>query len=196
MAAVEIDETELMAHRNVSATMAALLNNPKTRQTVLRAVKTVNPQAAIPEIDAAEAPLAQLAEVAKKVDDLRASIDKDAKDREAAKALDTMHREWDSGRAALRSDGYGEDAIKKIEDFMEKEGIRSHKIAAAAFERLNPQPIAIGAAPRFFGSTEVLDSGARKDNAFLTALFEGDTEGATNSMVAQTLTELRSGNGA
>ena len=52
----EIEESELLAHRNVTALFNEMLANPAVRSQLLPLVKKTRPNAAIPEVDAA-APL-------------------------------------------------------------------------------------------------------------------------------------------
>lgn len=64
------------------ATLRALTSNPKTRETVQRALKTLNPNLVIPEIDAKDAVLAQVGESNKRVEKLEQQIqERDIRDR-------------------------------------------------------------------------------------------------------------------
>ena len=188
----EVSEVDLQNFQAVSGTMAALLANPATRQTVLKAVKTVKPTAVIPEIDAAAPVLAELAEVTKSVKELKDGLAKDAADRAEAAKLADLRAEWTKGQAELRAAGYTSEAITKIEEIMEKEGIRRHDIAAREFDRLNPPDTAVAGSNRF----DIFSPEARKDDGFLKSLFEGDNEGALNAQINQTLRAVRTGQAA
>lgn len=194
MAKVEVEETDLVNFQAVSGTMAALLANPATRQTVLKAVKTVKPTAVIPEIDAAAPVLAELGAVTKLVTDLRADLTKDKTDREEAARLADLRAEWAAGQAVLRGQGYTSAAITAIEAIMEKEGIRSHEIAANHWSKLNPPDTAISGSNRF----DIFSEAARKDDGFLNSLFEtnGQSEGALNDQINQALRNARTGQAA
>lgn len=190
MATVEIDEAELQNFRNVSGTMAALLGNPKTRRQVLSAVKTIKPEASIPELDAAEPVLGEVAELRKTMSEFIAEQKKQRETEAETRAKEALTAEWNAGRKALKDEGYSDEALTKIEKFMEEEGIRKHSTAAAAYSRLFPEPKALDHSARYI--SPILDPVARKDNTFLESMLKGDTDGIElDGMIQQTLREVR-----
>lgn len=151
MPKIEIEESELADLKRVQGFASAALANPKTRQTMLRVQKELNPDSVIPELDAAEGVLTQVRGVEEKLDALNRKLDeraaKDAEDRVTAE----FSRKIASGREYLTKSGYGADGIAKIEALMDAEGIVSYPAAMAYFEKLNPPqaPSDVSRAGRF-----------------------------------------------
>lgn len=138
MAAVEIEESELAQYRGIAQTLQAWMSNPKARKKILEARKEIDPNAIIPELDAA----APINEAMSKLDEKLMALDKklsdDAAAREQSEKMSKLNSQWESGRVKLRSSGYTEEGIKKVEELMEKEGIANHEAGAAYYDRLNP----------------------------------------------------------
>lgn len=193
MPMIEIDEAQLLDLKNASGTLGLLLGNPKTRGTVLKAVKEIRPDVAIPEVDAAAPVQAGIAEMQKELAEFRASVAKEKEEREHAEKQAKALSRWEQGKAELRSEGWTDEAIGKIEELMEKEGIASHAAGAAYFERLNPPaaPLAGGSARAML---PVLDQGARENSEYLKKIFEGDlSDGTLMGEVNAALREARTG---
>jgi hypothetical protein len=138
MALVEIDDSELAAHRRVTDAMQKLLANPKTRRKVLEAQKELNPDVPIPELDSAEPVREELAGLNKRLELMQKAMEDEKAEREKRDRLAAMQSVWDSGRSKLRASGYTDEGLTQVEKFMEDRGIADHEIAAAAFERLHP----------------------------------------------------------
>ena len=81
MALVEVDETELAAHRQVTATMNKLLNNPKTRRQILQAQKDLNPELVIPELEATVAVQGEVSKLAERLDAMAKAQDDERAER-------------------------------------------------------------------------------------------------------------------
>lgn len=144
MATVEIEESELAQYKGIAQTLQTWMNNPKARQKILEARKEIDPNAVIPEIDAAKPINEAMSKLDEKLTAFEKRLDEDKTAREDAKKLAELNTRWESGRQTLRSKGYTEEGIKKVEELMEKEGIANHDAGAAYYDRLNPpeEPIA------------------------------------------------------
>lgn len=190
MAKAEIDETELLANRQVVEAMQKMLANPKSRELVLKAQKVVNPDAVIPEIDA-RAPLESA------LDEIRKELAKDREDRAkerdeavAAKKREEFTAGWERQKQALRTQGYTDEGLKKIEEHAEKEGIPSLRAAAADWEKLNPSP---PPAQPTGGIPFDIFNPPENDAAELKALMDsrGDDPMALNKLIGKSLAEAR-----
>ena len=168
MALVEVDETELAAHRQVTANMNKLLQNPKTRRQLLELQQQLNPDTVIPELAATEAVKGDVSKLAEQLAALQKSIDDDKAEREKQVKLDQIQSQWDKGRSLLRNQGYTDEGISVVEKFMEDRGIADHEVAAAAHERLYPpqEPVKNIGSNRF----DLFEPEARSDE-HLKALF-------------------------
>lgn len=140
MAKVEIDETALQQYGQVAAFVKAALDNPETRNDVLKIQKRLNPKAVIPEIDTQDKVAAALEGIQKQIADDRAERQKEKADAEEAAARSRLATKWTAGQEFAKENGYSEEGLGKLEEFMQAEGISSHQHAMAAFERLNPRP--------------------------------------------------------
>jgi hypothetical protein len=191
MAQVEIDEAELVGLRQLHGVFNKMMNsNPKARKLVLQAQKLVNPDAAIPEIDASNEVMDEVQKLRTEMGEFMGKIKEKETEAEKATRLASLESKWNEGRAQLRAEGYNEDGIKKIEDLMEKETIPNHRAAAAYFEKLNPQPDPIASVSNkfdFFSAKPVTDSDDK-----MKKLME-DPDQFANMMVGETLSEIRSG---
>ena len=193
MAQVEIDETELSQYRTLSETVKRWMGNPDARRKVLEAQKAIDPNAIIPELDAAKPLEGALAKMDEKLTALDARLAKDAADREQAAKIAKLNSQWESGRSSLRSAGYTEEGIKKVEELMEKEGIANHDAAAAYYDKLNPPEVPV--APSNSGFDVLMNNFAAatgEDEAGRKAMFENPDQWA-NTEIAKTLNEIRYG---
>ena len=134
MPLVEVDEGELNVARSAKALLDKL-GTGATRAQLLGLVKTVNPDAPIPEIDS-QVPVfneinglkAELAAERKAREDDKAATEKGARERKVEKAIS-------HGREVLRSQGYTQDGIEKVEKLMADKGILDYEDAVAVYER-------------------------------------------------------------
>lgn len=168
MPEVMIDESELENYKSLTGFIQKALANPKTRESILRAQKTLNPDASIPELDAAEPLRNELTAMREEMKTFREETLREKQDRDQAEKMSKMSQKWEQGRDRVRAQGYSEDGIKAVEALMENEGILNHEAGLAYFERLNPpsDPIAVGSS-RFdlFGQKE-------GDDDFMKSLME------------------------
>lgn len=189
MALVEIDETELAAHRQVTATMNKLLNNPKTRRQILEAQKALNPELVIPELEAAAAVQGDVSKLSEQLAALQKSMEDDKAEREQQARLSELQSKWDQGRAKLRAQGYTDEGLATVEKFMEEHGVADHVLAAAAHEKLYPpvEPVkSIG------GNRFDLFEPENRTGEHMKALFENpDNPMALDSIINDTLRQVR-----
>ncbi len=191
MALVDIDEGELARLRAVNSTVAKMLQNPKTRTKVLELQKLNDPSVSIPELDAVQPALEASAALQAELTAFRQERAEEKAAREAEKVSANARSEWEKGRSTLRREGWNDEGVQKIEEFMEKRGIADHEVAAIAFEKLHPptQPVA-GSSNRFDLFAQP-NSGADE----LKALFEGkmSEDAFANVMTQKTLADVRGG---
>lgn len=152
MPKVEIEESELAALQQVTKFFQTGLANPKTRQDVLRLQKTLNPEAVIPELEAADHVSATVKTVEEKVDAVLKRLDERlAKDEETSREK-TLREQVDTGRAQLRAAGYNAEGVEKVEKFMLENGVANYAAGMAYFEKLNPPSAPADASTSRWGS--------------------------------------------
>ena len=188
---VEITEEELLGQRQIVQFVEAGLNNPKTRRKFLEIQRELNPNAAIPELDAA-APIET--EIGKLREELaaekKAREDSEAKRIEDAK-MDKIRAEWNQGRAMARDSGYTDEGIEAISKYMEEKGILDWEVGLAAFERKNPPPAP--SSPIGHNSFDVFNPPAADENTFMKSMMDskGDNESALSQEVSSVLRDIR-----
>ena len=102
MAAVQIEEAELLNHRGNTAALAAMLANKDARKLVLQAQKIVKPDAVIPEIDA-RAPVDEaVAALTKRLDEEKAEREKEKRERDEKERLDSFKNSWERQKQIVR----------------------------------------------------------------------------------------------
>lgn len=187
----DIDETELVNLRNVTAAVQKMLANPSARAKLLAAQKEVNPNAVIPEIDSAKPVYEALDGVKGELKALKEQREADIAEAKKEKAIADLTAKWETGRTAARRAGYTEDGLNALEAFMETNGVADHKIAMPAFERINPPqaPIDAMGVQKFdvFG-------GIKNDGDDVKLLLEGNEQAFLNKRIKDTLSGVRTGN--
>ncbi len=192
MAVVEVDETQWASATRVVGTVEKMLANPQTRRAILEAQKVLNPNLSIPEIDAPAAGMARIAQLEAALEAQRQAFEDDKKGRAEEKRRQTLEEKWDAGRNRLKRAGWSDEGISKVEKFMEERLVADHEVAAAAFERLNPEPAAVvTSSPNRFDLFATKNSGASDEASKM--LLAGNDEGFLANMIPQTLAELRGG---
>lgn len=146
MALIEVDSdeysrlvAELQTARPSKALLDRLGNNAKTRRQVLQLYKEVDPNASIPEIDAASPVLEEVNKTRAEMAVLQKKLD----DRDAAEARATREREVQNsitlGQDRLRTAGWTDEGITNVEKLMQDRGLTDYEAAAALFERSQPK---------------------------------------------------------
>lgn len=192
----EIDAAELANLRQLQSVFTTMLNHPEAREMVLRAQKKVNPNVAIPEIDAADQVAAPLKEKLTKTDEALAEIQKqlaeDRASRESERKLADFKAAWDAQKSRLRNNGYLDGAIENIEKIAHEKGIADLEIAAAVYDK--QQPPASPVQPTGFGSWNFFEEqeGPNQDE-FLKSLMNtrGEAEGTLHKQINSVLREAR-----
>ncbi len=184
MAKREIDESVLQQYASLAKFYEASLANPETRQDVLKIQKKLNPKAVIPELDAQEPVNAALAEIRKELAEDRAARAKEKEEAEALAARKSLENKWMSGQAKARDLGYSDEGLKKLEEFMQENGVADHEIAMSHFEKINPRetPIASNANP----FSNIFSPDMRKSDE-MKGLFENHGDGWLNQQINATL---------
>jgi|SRR5579863_4668699 len=190
MAKIEIDETEYAALGGIKRTVDAMLANPEARKKLLSAQKTVNPNAVIPEIDAAEPVKAELEATNKTLADIRKEIAEEKAARELQAQTDKFMAEWEKQKAKLRKDGFFDEAIDEIEKLAKEKNIADLDLAASHYIRLHPPeaPVQPGTSSHWnlFDPTEAEES-LIKD--FLPS--QGEDNSVLNKAIKKSLDETR-----
>lgn len=192
MPQIELDEAQyaelarVPEYRSVFEMITGIMKNPKARKKLLEARKEADPNASIPELDAAAPINAEISAVREELAATRKELSDDKTARETAKKLANLESQWERGRAELRTQGYTDEGITAIEALMEKEGIASHAAASAYYDRLNPpaEPISPSS-----GRLGIFDAPAKDD--VMRMLHDGNDEGFLKETVSQTLGEIR-----
>lgn len=196
---IEVDETAFLASQNVVKTVQAMLGNPKSRKMLQQAQKVVMPDVPIPELDAA-APINEAVEAVRNefqtyVKEERERRQKEDEDRR----LDGLRTRYESGRAKLRSQGYLDDAIEKIEALMLEKGIVDHEDAQIIFERRNPPPAPpVQPSSGGWNFFDQSSSGQAENDEYVKSLMatRGQDEGALHRMTQAALSEVRGQGGS
>ena len=208
MAKVEIDESELLASQATIRAVNGMLANPAARKLLLQARKTADPNAVIPEIDAAAPVTARLDEIQQQLlagktaaaEELAAikaerEAEKLARAEQAeadrqAKLVRDFEEGWQRQKAALRQDGWRDEGIAEVVAHAEKHGIADLEIAAAHWEKLHPpaEPVQ----PNSTGSWGFMDN-IPDDDKFVKAMIasKGEDEGALNAEINASLRDFR-----
>lgn len=191
MPVVEVEESELLSGRKVVAAVDAMLKNPKARKLVLQAQKEINPNAVIPEIDAAAPVNEAIGKITSEFEAFKADQAKKESDRDTAEKKKELQSAWMKGQSAARDEGYDAEGIANLEKFMEEKGIFDHEIAIPAYERLHPRPVPVQ--PSGMGMWGMLDPQGDKADDTMKKLIEskGEDEGLLASMVRTAQNEYR-----
>lgn len=162
MALREVDEAEYAALQGVHGVVAKMMANKASRELVLKARKVIDPNASIPEIDAAEPVKGELTEIRGLVQSLNDRLDKDATQRAEADQIARFQNKWADQEADLRRGGWRPAGIKAVREFAEEHGITDLSIAADAWQVRNPDPApsttSNGAWDMFSGSSDKADT--------------------------------------
>lgn len=191
MPKIEVEESEFLASQQVTQTVAKMLQNPKARRLVQEATKIVRPDAVIPEIDAAAPVMEAVANLRKELDDERAERKKERDERASNETTNELKTKWQAGQSMARDQGYTDDGLKALEDFMQAEGIFSHKIGIAAFEREHPPAQLVQPSGMTAWDFIQPEKGAESD--FMKKMLEsqGEDDGALRQEVNGTLSGFR-----
>ena len=150
MARVEIDEAELATHRGLTAALNGMLANPKSRSLVLQARKIADPNAHVPEVDAAAPIIGEMQRIREEMAAERKARKEEAEKAAEERAIATAQATLDKQEAQLRTAGWRDDGIAAVRKHAEERGIFDLEVAAAHFEKLNPPPEPV--TPNGFGS--------------------------------------------
>ena len=141
MAAVEIDEVELLRLRKQDQTVQHIWGNPKARRKIQEAVKEADPNMRIPELEIEEAAKAPVMALEKTVKELQEQIAADKADREKNDKLNALNYSVETGFGKLRKAGWTDDGLTEVKKLMEERGIIDPEIAAAYYEKQHPPQV-------------------------------------------------------
>ena len=194
MAVVQIDESELLSQRAVVETVNRMLADKGARKLLLQARKMAEPNAVIPEIDAAAPLESELAAFRKELADERAIRAKEKQDQDEQRAIANFTTKWNEQKSALRREGWRDDGIAEIEKHAQNHGIADLEIAAAHYEKLHP-PSEV-AQPSSTGGWNFFD-GPADDDKFVESMIasKGDDDGALNREIGAAIKDFRNQSG-
>jgi len=187
----EVDETAFLNNKKLADTVALMLKNPEARRRVLEAQKIVQPDAVIPEIDAAKPLQDALEATTKKFDEALAAIQKEREDEKKEKTLGALKDKWQKGHDGLKASGWTDEGIAGVEKLMEEKGIGSHEDAAIIFERNNPPTEPVSPAYGAFFETKQAADTDEDMKALIGA--RGESDHVLNKMIDATLRDVRGG---
>ena len=182
----EIDENEYAEYQRLREVASLIQKNPEATRRLQEAVAIAAPDRIGPEIRIRNEMNERLSGIEKLLADDRAERAKEREERQAEESKRELESRWLKGRTALRSAGYNDDGIAKIEELMEQRGVADHEVAAAYFERENPPPDPVvtgGSRWNFFDMP--------KDDVSLDALMKGDDEAFLRQAVPAVLKDMR-----
>ncbi len=199
MARVEIDESELVALQSVHRAVSSLMTHPEARQMVLEARKKVDPNAMIPELDAAKPIKDEMAKIRQEQSDFMKKIEDDRIARETTEKTNQFKASWETSKSRVRGDypHFNDEALKAIEDMCVERGIADFEAGAALFAKKNPPPTP--EAPSGFGSGwNFFDAPSQQGEdesmkKYIEAQMKsgGDDDRALDSMIRETLSDVR-----
>src|ERR1700744_3076961 len=169
MARIEVEESDLVAASQLTATVQGMLAHPKAREMLLQAQKLVKPDAIIPEIDARDAVMNEVKALREEAAAERAPRAAEKEAEKAERESKKFERQWNAQRDSLRAAGYLDDGIAKIEALAQQRGIPDLEAAELLFKKLNPPP-----APVVGSSFGPMDSftNPSEENKLMKALLE------------------------
>jgi len=196
MAAVQIDETELLQYRQLHGAAQAMLANPKARKLLQQAQLTVNPNAKIPEVEMEAEREGALADIRKQNAEVLAALQADRDERQREKQMAEITGGWEKQKSDLRRRGFTDDGIAKIEQHALSESIPNLRAAANDYLALNPP--AVPEQPGGFGGWDFFGGEKKEDDQFVEKMIasRGENDGALNKEIAETLRDMRSNNTA
>lgn len=186
---IEVDELEFQNNKQLKELVGKMLKNPEARRRVLEAQKLIDPNVAIPELDAAKPVQDAVAAISEKLDKAIGEIRSEREKEKDEARLNALRSRWTDGQVFLRKHGYNDEGIKKVEEIMEQRGIASHEDAAKIFEFENPPPPP--ATPAGFGSYNFFakDQGGEDFKELIAS--RGDSESVLRKMTDQAIAEVR-----
>lgn len=117
----------------------AMGKNPKTRQRILSLMKEINPDLAIPEIDAAKPVLDELSKTKEEIAALKKQLEDRAAEEVQKRAKNEVEETITKGRAKLKAMGFTKEGIDAVEKMMQERGLADYEAAGALYDRENPQ---------------------------------------------------------
>lgn len=192
MPMIEVDESVFTQNETLRKTVAAMLQNPAARRKVLEAQKLINPDASIPELDAAAPIEGAMATMRKELDDFKALQLKERQDAEDQKKLDGITAKMERGFDELRQNGVTEEGIAGVRKLMEDEGILNPRIAWDHFSKLHPPTEPTN--PAGYGGFNFFDaSGGAADDDVMKKLLDtrGDDDSLLRRMTNTALADVR-----
>lgn len=143
MGTKEVDESQWNSAQNVVRSVTEIMKDPKRRMRLLELQKEAEPNAVIPELDAARPVQEAIEGITKQFAELKTELQSEREKREQDEKLAKFQARYEAGRKLLAQNGYNEDGVKAIEKLMEERGIADHEDALVVYERLHPpqQPI-------------------------------------------------------
>lgn len=194
-APLTIDPARLQALEAIEAVVGKIGNNPAARKLFLNARKAVEPDAVIPELDAAKPIEDALSQTNKKIDDFLAAQTKLEEERKAREVSDQFAAAWESSKRRVQErESYYDETIVEIEKLAKERNIVDFEAAAALWDKMHPPQALI--TPSGFGPFGLYQqTPAENDEAgkAIKALFDsrGEDSGALSNLIQMGLAEAR-----
>lgn len=193
---IEVDEAQFLANQGLAQRVQKMLANPKSREMVQRALKVVEPETPIPELDAAEPLKAGLDEIRKELAAEREARAEADRKREEESKLGTIRQQRESQKKKLMSregGNYSAEAIAEIEKISETEGLLNLEHAALIFDKMHPPADMVSTSSTggwgFFEPPPESDESAKFFKDMLES--KGENESALNREIGAALAESR-----
>lgn len=193
MAAVEIDEVELLRLKKQDQTVHALMANPKAKRKIFEAYKEHDPNARIPELELEQAAREPVVKLEQTVADLQKQISDDKAEREKEAKLNALNGSVEQGLSKLRRSGWTDEGLAEVRKLMDEKGILDPEIAAAYYEKQHPPQDP--ATPRGVGGWNFAEQ-IQDNEADLKKLLEtkGNSDVLADKMAREALNEFRGAN--
>ena len=191
MAQVQIDEAELLQYQKIAGAAQAIMADPEARK-LHRAQKKVNPNARIPEVEIEERVESEVSGVRDEIAKLTKQISDERAERAAKEQESQITGQWEQQKRDLRSRGFTDDGIAKIEQHAIDQHIPNLRAAANDYLALNPPQSP--EKPSGFGSWDFFSGQPEQEDTFVQKMIEskGDNEAVLNAEIGATLNEFRS----
>jgi len=192
MALIEAEESEVLENRRLAATLRELMGNPKSRRKVLEAQKEAHPDAVIPELDAAKPVLEEVSKIREEMSKWMKAQEEGAAKKDEENRVNALKLQWNEGRNKAKAEGYTDDGLKALEDFMEKRGIADHELAIPAFERIHPPAKSEAPANKGFS---IFNPSASAEDEGMKLLLSGQDEKFLSTSIPAILSDIRGSRG-
>lgn len=193
---VQVDPARLKQLEGFEAVLNKIGNDKDARALFLQARKKIDPNAVIPEIDAAAPVNAAIETISKKIDTFLEGQAKAEAARKEREAVDSFNSNWESTKRAVQDrEGYFDETIKEIEKLAQERQLPDFEAAAALWDKNHPpQTLATpsGFGPwGMFGNAGSADTEAHQKAMKTLIETHGEDQGVLSNLIQMGLAEAR-----